>query len=146
MRSAILLTIARDAEIQVRIAQFRRSTNRAFVQWFGFAPRLASKTLAARRDFTTMPRLVNDLRSKKDQIIRECRHQRHAIRHWAEEKSDEQQRSESPGQPFDLHRQDKQNVDHLVGVNPTWMRVSTGIPRNPKRRSSLSSQVIVWQA
>src|SRR5438552_16290852 len=29
-------------------------------------------------------------------------------------------------------------------VNPTRMRVSPGIPRKPKRRSSLSRQVMIW--
>ncbi len=79
MRDAIFLAVTRDTEVEIWIAQFRRSANCAFVQWLGFAPRLASKTFAPRRDFTAVPRLVNDFRTKEDQIIHECRHQRHAI-------------------------------------------------------------------
>jgi len=91
MRHAIFLTVARDAEIEIRIAQFRRSADRAFVQWFGFAARLASKTLAARRDFTAVPCLVNDFWSKKDQIIGQRRDERHAVGVRADDEPENQE-------------------------------------------------------
>src|SRR5438034_44575 len=69
----------RDAKLEIRVAQFRRAADCAFVQWLGFVARLASKTLAPRRDFTAMPCFVNDFRTEKDQIIAQGRHQGHTI-------------------------------------------------------------------
>ena len=65
-----------------------------------------------------MPCFVNDFRTEKDQIIAQGRHQRHAIRHWSNEKFDQQDCRERPGEPFDFYGQDKQDVDHLVGIKP----------------------------
>src|SRR6266516_269953 len=88
MGDAIFLAVARDAEIKVRIAQFGRSADRAFVKWFGFTARLLCIAFAARRDFTAMPHFVNDFRTNKDQIIAQRSHHRHAIRIRADNKSE----------------------------------------------------------
>ena len=87
MRDTIFFAVARDAEVEIWITQFCRSADRAFMKWFGLAARLLCKTLAPRRDFPAVPRLVNDLGAKKDQIIHECCHQRHAIGIWVHKKS-----------------------------------------------------------
>src|SRR3984893_14284541 len=55
MRDAIFLAIARDAKLEIGIAQLRRPTNRAFVNRFLVAPRLTFNTLATRRNLPAMP-------------------------------------------------------------------------------------------
>ena len=66
MRHAIFFAVARDAEIEVRIGQFRRSADRAFdaVARLRCVTAIA-KRLRRARDFTAMPRFVNDLRARR---------------------------------------------------------------------------------
>ena len=69
MRHAILFAVAGDPEIEIGIAQLGRAANCAFVERLGFAARFDFKPLAPRRDFVTMARVMNDLRSEKDKVI-----------------------------------------------------------------------------
>src|SRR3979490_2969749 len=68
MRDAIFLAIARDAELEIRIAQLRRTADGALVNRFCFTARLAFEPPASRCDLMTMAGVVNDLRPKEDQI------------------------------------------------------------------------------
>src|SRR5436190_579910 len=79
MRHAILFAIARNAKIEVRIAQFGRTAYCAFVKRFGFASGTPLITLSSGRDLAAMAGIVNNFWSKKDQIIGQGSHQRHAI-------------------------------------------------------------------
>src|SRR4030095_10639813 len=79
MCHAVFLTIACHAEIEVGIAQFSRTARCAFVKWLGFASRTLRIALSSGRNLAAMAGIVNNFRSKKDQIIRQGSHQRHAI-------------------------------------------------------------------
>jgi hypothetical protein len=63
-----------------------------------------------------MPRVVNDFRSKKDEVVRECGDQRGAIRIWSHHKSEKQKRRKNPRKPLDLNWQNKKDVDDLVWI------------------------------
>ena len=72
MCDAIFFAIARDTEIEVWIAELGGATDRATMEGFSRAARVDFKTFASCRDFAAMPRLMNDLRSKENEIINEC--------------------------------------------------------------------------
>src|SRR5207244_4000194 len=74
------------------------------------------KTPAPRRDLLAMPRLMNNLRTEKDEIIREGGNERSAVRIRVQDKSKQQKRGEDPGEPFDFYRQNEQNINDLVRV------------------------------
>src|ERR1051326_3673620 len=63
-----------------------------------------------------MPRLVNDLRAKEHKIIGETKNEGNAIRVRPYNKSEQQKRRENPGKPFDFRRQNKKDVDDLLGI------------------------------
>ena len=54
MRHAILLTIAGNAKVEIRIAQFGRAAHCTFVKRLGFASRTLRITFPPRRDFAAM--------------------------------------------------------------------------------------------
>jgi hypothetical protein len=66
MRHAVFFTIAGHAKVEVRIAQFGRAANCAFVKGFGFASRTPFIALSSSRDFAAMAGSMNNFRSKKD--------------------------------------------------------------------------------
>src|SRR5215831_3874581 len=59
---------------------------------------------------------MNNFRPEKDEIIRESRNKRSAIRIRIQHKSNQQKRGENPGEPFDFYRQNKKDVDDFVGI------------------------------
>ena len=69
MRHAVLLTIASNAKVEVRIAQFGCAAHCTFVKRLGFASRTLRIALPPRRDFAAMAGIVNNFWSEKDQII-----------------------------------------------------------------------------
>src|SRR3984893_3242452 len=116
MRHAIFFPVARDTEVEIRIAQLGRAADRAFVQRLGFTVRIRLKSPTPRRDFLAMPGFVNHFRSEKDEIVSESGHERHAIRVRVHKKSEQQKRGRNPGHPFDFDRQNEKDVDHLVWI------------------------------
>ena len=89
MRHAILFAIARNAKIEIRIAQFGRTAYCAFVKRFSFASGTPLIALSSGRDLAAMAGIVNDLRSEKDQIIGQGSHQRHPIGIRADKKTEQ---------------------------------------------------------
>jgi len=69
MRHAIFFAVTRDAEVEIRIAQFGRATDGAFMKRLSLAARTLRIALPARRYFTPMARLVNNFWPEKDYII-----------------------------------------------------------------------------
>ena len=92
MRHAILFAIARNAKIEIRIAQFGGAAHCAFVKRFSFASRTLRIALPSRRDLSAMASIVNDFRSKKDHIIGQGSHQRHTIGIRADNKAKQKER------------------------------------------------------
>src|SRR3954468_24646594 len=72
MCDAIFFAIARDPEIEVWIAELGGATDRATMEGFSWAARVDFKTSASCRDVAAVSRLMNDLRSKENEIINEC--------------------------------------------------------------------------
>src|SRR4051794_17967060 len=70
MRHAILLTVARDAELEVGIAQLRRAASRAAMQRFIRAAALHFELLPAATDILPMAHLMKNLWSEKQEVIR----------------------------------------------------------------------------
>ena len=79
MRHAIFFAVARDAEIEIRITYLGGATDRAAMERFSGAARLDFKTFPSCRDVAPVPRLMNDLRSKENEIVNECGKERCAI-------------------------------------------------------------------
>src|SRR5436189_2250342 len=118
MRHAVLLAVASHAKIEVWIAQFGRAAHGAFVERLGFASRTARVALSSLRDFAAVPSIVNNFWTEKDQIIGHGSYQRHAIRHWPNDKFAEEDGRRRPCDPLDFRRQDKKQVNHLIGIEP----------------------------
>ena len=116
MRYAIFFAVARNAKVQIRIAQFRRTAGRAFVKWFGLAAGVDLETSAPRRNFPALSCFMKDFTAEKDQIIAQRCHQRHAIGICPDEKTVEQKCRHRPGDPLDLYRQNKKYVDNHIRV------------------------------
>src|SRR5215469_6324991 len=74
------------------------------------------KTSSPRRDFMAMPRLVNHFRTEEDKVIGKSGDERRAIRIGVHDKSEQQKRSENPGEPLNFDGQNKKDVDDLVGI------------------------------
>ena len=72
MCDAIFFAIARDTEIEVWIAELGGATDCATMEGFSWAARVDFKTSASCRDVAAMARLMNNLRSKENEIINEC--------------------------------------------------------------------------
>src|SRR5206468_11857051 len=60
--------------------------------------------------------LTNNFGTEKYEIIRERCYERGAIRIRIQHKSKQQERGENPGEPFDFYRQNKKDVNDLVGI------------------------------
>src|SRR5207237_5532164 len=103
MRYAIFFAVARDAKVEIRIAQFRRSADRAFVKWFGLAAGVDLETSAPRGNFLAVSCCMKDFAAEKDQIIAQGRHQRHEIRICTAENNVEQKCPHSTGDSLALH-------------------------------------------
>ena len=72
MCDAIFFAIPRDPEIEVWIAELGGATDCATMEGFSWAARVDFKTSASCRDVAAMARLMNNLRSKENEIINEC--------------------------------------------------------------------------
>src|SRR5947207_12870208 len=68
MRHAIFLAVAGYAEIEVWIAQFGGAAHGAFVEGLGFTSSTPCVAASSRRDFATMPSIVNDFCTQNEQI------------------------------------------------------------------------------
>src|SRR4051812_11795282 len=90
MFHAIFLAVARDAELELRIAQLRAPAGVATMEGFGVAARLHLETLAARLHVLAMPRLLHELRAEEDQVVRQRKHHRDPIADPAHDKAEEQ--------------------------------------------------------
>ena len=62
MGDAIFLAVARHAEFETGIAQFRGAARRTFVQRLFFIARLDFETLAPDSDFFSLPKPLNGFR------------------------------------------------------------------------------------
>jgi hypothetical protein len=116
MRNAILFAIARNAELELRIGQFCGAAGGTAMQRFGRASRFTLEALPSHRDFLAMPCRVIKLRAEKDEVIRKCRDKSRAVGIRSDKESDQEKKSRDPGDPFYFRWQDKQNVDHLIGI------------------------------
>src|SRR3954470_14050460 len=114
MRQAILLAIARDAELKIRIALFRGAAGGAAMERLGFALRgLHFEAPAPWRHIAAMTELMKRFRTEEDEVVAESGQHRQPIRHRIHGEAVEQNRGINPGEPFDLHRQDEKDVDDL---------------------------------
>ena len=66
MRHAIFFAVARDTEIEIRIAKLRGTAHRAAMKRFRRAGQLRFKTFAPCRNVVPMPRLMDNLRPKEN--------------------------------------------------------------------------------
>src|SRR6478735_5782693 len=83
---------------------------------FSGAARVGFKTLASCRDVVSVPRLMNNLRSKENEIVNKCGYERCAIRIRSQKKTEHQKRGVNPRQPFDFYRQNKKDVNDFLGI------------------------------
>src|SRR5262249_38805439 len=60
--------------------------------------------------------LTNNFRAEKYEIIRERCDERRAVRIRVQNESQQQERGENPREPFDFYRQNKKDVNDLVGI------------------------------
>src|SRR6476646_1346767 len=116
MRHAIFFAVARDAKIEIRIALLGGATDRAPMKRFSGAARVGFKTFAPCRDVAPMSRLMNNLRSEKNEIVDERSDEPCAIRIRSQKKTEHQKRSVNPCQPFDFYRQNKKDVNDFLGI------------------------------
>src|SRR6266496_88480 len=74
------------------------------------------KTPASARHFRAIAGFANNFRAEEDQIIGKRGHKRHPIRRPINDEPKKQKRAHDPRQPFDLHRQNKKDVDDFFGI------------------------------
>src|ERR1700722_14925274 len=116
MRNTIFFTVACNAKFEIRIRQLGSATDLTFVKGLVFRTVLRLKAPSPRRNFLAMACLVNDFRSEKNQVAGKRRDQRHAIRHWSNEKFGEEYHRHYPGNPLDLRGQNEQNVNRFIRI------------------------------
>src|SRR5213079_1898582 len=116
MRHAIFFAVARDAKIEIRIAQLGGAADRAAMERFSGAARVGFKTSAPCRNVMPVPRLMNDLRSEENETVNECGNERCAIRVRSQKESEHQKRGINPRQPFDFYGQNKKDVNDFIGI------------------------------
>src|SRR5437868_15494753 len=78
--------------------------------------RLDFKTLAPDRDFLPLPELLDHARAEKDEVITERGDEGEPIRVRLGRKGEKEKRRIRPGDPFDLQRQNKEDVNDFVGI------------------------------
>src|SRR6202171_2881269 len=116
MGETIFFSVTRHAKFEARIAQFRLATGRTAMQRFLVGTRLNLKTLASNGDLFALPQLLNHAGPEEDELIAERGDQRQAKGIRLRDKRQQQKRRIHPGDPFDLQRQDKEDVDDLGGI------------------------------
>src|SRR2546423_6298384 len=114
MGQTIFLAVARHAKFEARIRQFRRAAGRAFVERLVVSPRLELETLAATGNLCALPKPLNRFRPEKDEKVRERDHQSQFSGERCSKKSEKKKCRYDPGNPFDFHRQDEEDVHDLV--------------------------------
>src|SRR5262249_20150521 len=97
MCDAVFLAVARDAEIQIGIAQLRGAADRKARQRFVYAARVRFKPPPPGCHLMAMRGLTNNFGTEKYEIIRERCYERSAIRIRIQYKSQQQERGENPG-------------------------------------------------
>jgi hypothetical protein len=116
MREAIFFPIARNAEFEIGIAQFRGAAGRTFMKRFFFAPGLDFETFPPSGHFFAMSHLLDHLRPEEDEIITERSDQGHSIGVRLGDKSKDKESGVGPRDPFDLQGQDKENVNDFFRI------------------------------
>src|SRR5215471_950368 len=116
MCHAIFFAIARHTEIEIRIAQLSGTANRTAMERFRCAARVRFETSAPCRNVVPVPRLMNDLGPKENEIVNEGGNERCAIRVRSQKEAEHQERSVNPRQPFNFYRQNKKDVNDFIGI------------------------------
>src|SRR5262245_51207031 len=116
MGHAIFFAVARDAEIEVRIAYLGGAANRAAMERFRCVARLRFKTSAPTRNVAPVSRWMNNLGSEENEIVDECGNEPCTIRVRSQKEAEHQKRGVNPRQPFDFYRQNKKDVNDFIGI------------------------------
>src|SRR5436190_24073737 len=86
------------------------------MQRFSCAARLRFEAFSPCRNIMPVPRLMNNLRSEEDEIVRECGNERGTVGVRSNGKPEQQKCGVNPRQPFNFYRQNKKDVDDFVGI------------------------------
>src|SRR5205823_12406000 len=78
--------------------------------------RLDFESLAPAGDFLALPQVLNHARPKENEVIAQGGNQGEAIGVRLGDKRQEKKRRVDPCDPFDLQRQDKEDVNNFVGI------------------------------
>src|ERR1051326_2152206 len=114
MRETIFLAITRHAKLKIGIAQFRSPADRTTMKRLLVAPRLDFETLPPFRDFLAVPEPLNCFRPEENKEVRERDDESQFSAERCSNKSEEKKGRYDRRDPFDLHRQDKEDVHDLV--------------------------------
>src|SRR6476659_2940367 len=119
MSKAILLAVARDAELEARVGELGRAASRALMKrLFLDIARLHLEPLPPAGDLLSLPHVLKNLRAKEEEVIRKGEDHRETIGIGPDREPEEQEGGADPGQPLDLYRQDEHHVDDFVWIKP----------------------------
>src|SRR5574338_584638 len=116
MSEAILLAVARNPELQIRVRDLSRAAGRAMMKRFLLGTGLLLKASPPIRDLLAIARGSIEIRSEEKQVVGEGRNQRHPIGVGTAEKAVEEKRGGNPAEPFHLYRQNEEEIDDLFGI------------------------------
>src|SRR4051812_13718808 len=116
MGKAIFFAITRDPEFKGRIAQLGRAAGCAVVQRLIITARLDLETLPSAGDFLSLAESLNRFGPEENEIIAQGGNQGEAIGIGLGDEGEKKKGGVNPRQPLDLYRQNKEEVDHVVGI------------------------------